>query len=204
MAQQPLHVGGQVTGLQALEGDSFEGLGNIEELLEVAGKAKVLFPIEPAGKKEPWRRSRSRRAAREMGKGVQAQAVGPLEVIDGDGAGFAPGELHQEVGYLEVEALDGGARYRVILEQAIKAFIKPRNELVFAIVFGRDAPEQTLEERSGMIFLSAGFQVDRDVAHLRSNLELAQQPGFPHPGGSEKQRAAGAAVRFSGDACEKL
>ena len=54
-----------------------------------------------------------------------------------------------------------------------------------------------------MIFLSAGFQVDRDVAHLRSDLELAQQPGFPHPGGPEKQRAAGAAVRFVGDAGEQ-
>ena len=110
MAQQSLHVGGQVLGLQAFEGDSFKGLGNIEELLEVAGKAEILFPIEPAGEKEPWRCSRARCTAGEVGKSVQAQAVGPLEVIDGDRAGFAPGELHQEVGHLEVEALDGGAR----------------------------------------------------------------------------------------------
>ena len=102
-----------------------------------------------------------------------------------------------------METFQGGAARRVSALQVGETFLQPREELVLGIVLGRDPLEQAIEERSGAILLSAGLHVDRRLADLRPDLELAQQPGLAHAGRPEQERSSRSILPGGGQPLEK-
>ena len=102
-------------------------------------------------------------------------------------------DLIEKVGDPEMETFQrssssGGGG---VLLEVVEESLELREELILVVFFGGDALQQPVKERAGAVFLAAAFQVDRRIADLRPDLQLAQQACFPHPGRAEEERSGG-------------